>query len=82
MSAPWAFLRFLAETFIEACCARSGGVLSCQFLRFLAETFIEADARGFQTVTETRFLRFLAETFIEAQETTRTHELLGHFFAF
>ena len=38
-----AFLRFLAETFIEAHRARNfnrGSVL--QFLRFLAETFIEA----------------------------------------
>ena len=40
------FLRFLAETFIEAQTLDKFGDASLQFLRFLAETFIEALHKG------------------------------------
>ena len=68
MSAPSArhkFLRFLAETFIEASRPGAKRRSSCEFLRFLAETFIEALRAGDVLLVD-EFLRFLAETFIEA----------------
>ena len=78
------FLRFLAETFIEArAIDLLNQILRKGFLRFLAETFIEANEQlGSGKSSRLGFLRFLAETFIEARVLPEPDPEPGHFFAF
>ena len=66
------FLRFLAETFIEASKNNQFELRLRKFLRFLAETFIEASIVNVLSTGVRLFLRFLAETFIEAPTSTHT----------